>query len=178
MLNHDLLAGTPGSDREIRSRHAIFAICAVMCVMTNSVTAQAPPLGDATVKIAGGVVGAGIGYKWGRGTLSYQGQSFEFCVRGVSIGDVGAAALRADGIVFHMRSPADFVGTYRVVSLGAAVVIGESAALLKNKRGVTMELEVQEVGVRFNIAATGVKVVMADGRHGCKASSSASGQTS
>jgi len=132
-------------------------------------------VGDATIKVSGGSVGAGIGYKWGRGTLSYQGQQFEFCVRGMSIGDVGGAALKADGVVFHMSSLEDFAGTYRVVSLGAAVGIGESAASLKNKRGVIIELEVREVGMRFNVAASGVKLMMAGG-HGCRVSASASHQ--
>jgi hypothetical protein len=72
-----------------------------------------------------------------------------------------------------MSSPEDFPGTYRVVSLGAAVGIGESAAFLENKRGVIIELEVQEVGVRFNVAATGIKLMMAGGR-GCKVSAPAS----
>ena len=35
---------------------------------------EPPATLDATVKLSGGVLAAGIGYKWGHGTLNYQGQ--------------------------------------------------------------------------------------------------------
>jgi hypothetical protein len=122
---------------------------------------------DATVKLSGGVLAAGIGYKWGHGTLNYQGQDFKFRIQGLSVGDVGAANLAAQGAVFNLKSLEDFSGEYFALSTGVAIVRGESAAILKNKRGVMMELELKEIGVRFNIAATGLKIIMAN-RPGCK----------
>jgi hypothetical protein len=122
---------------------------------------------DATVKLSGGVLAAGIGYKWGHGTLNYQGHDFKFCIHGLSVGDVGVANLAAQGAVFNLKSLDDFSGRYFELSTGAAVVRGESAAILKNNRGVMMELELREVGVRFNIAATGLKIIMANNR-GCR----------
>jgi hypothetical protein len=61
----------------------------------NTRIAVPPATLDATVKLSGGVVAAGVGYKWGRGTLSYQGQQLKFCIRGLSVGDVGIANLSA-----------------------------------------------------------------------------------
>lgn len=55
---------------------------------------------------------------------------------------------------------------------GVALGLGESAAIMKNERGVMMEIELQEVGLRFNLAATGAKIAMAGERH-CKAAKSA-----
>jgi len=136
--------------------------------MFSSSHENAPPATlDATVKLSGGVVAAGVGYKWGRGTLSYQGQQLKFCIRGLSVGDVGIANLSAQGAVFNLKSPDDFSGKYFAMSTGVAIAVGESAAILKNQRGVMMELELREVGVRFNIAATGLKIVMANSP-GCK----------
>jgi hypothetical protein len=86
---------------------------------------------------------------------------------GLSVGDVGVAKLTAQGAVFNLKSPEDFSGKYFAVSTGVAIAVGESAAILKNERGVMMELELREVGVRFNIAATGLKIVMANSP-GCK----------
>jgi hypothetical protein len=122
---------------------------------------------DATVKLSGGMLAAGIGYKWGHGTLNYHGQDFKFCIHGLSVGDVGAANLTAQGAVFNLKSVEDFSGKYFALSGGFAIVRGESAAILKNKHGVMMELELQEIGVRFNIAATGLKIIMANSP-GCK----------
>jgi hypothetical protein len=86
---------------------------------------------DATVKLSGGVLAAGIGYKWGHGTLYYQGQELKFCIRGLSVGDVGAANLAAEGAVFNLKSLDDFPGKYFALSGGFAIARGESAAILK-----------------------------------------------
>jgi hypothetical protein len=61
------------------------------------------------------------------GTLNYQGQQFEFCIRGLSIGDVGAARLAAEGAVFNLKSLDDFSGKYFALSGGFALARGESA---------------------------------------------------
>jgi hypothetical protein len=39
-------------------------------------------LPDATLRISGTLLAAGVGYKWGRGTLDYQGQELKFCIHG------------------------------------------------------------------------------------------------
>ena len=129
---------------------------------------QPSPTLDATVKLRGGVVGAGVGYKWGHGTLTYQGQQIPFCLHGLSVGDVGAASVDALGNVYNLQDMEDFAGRYFALSGGVAIVRGESAAILKNKRGVMLELEMLEKGLRFNIAATGLRISLA-GQHGCKA---------
>jgi hypothetical protein len=115
------------------------------------------------------VLAAGLGYSWGHGTLSYQGQQYKFCIRGLSIGDVGAASLDAQGNVYNLKSLEDFAGKYFALSGGFAAVRGESAAIVKNKNGVMMELETLVTGLRFNISATGLKIRLAD-QQGCKVS--------
>ncbi len=123
---------------------------------------------DATLRLKGGLVSAGIGYEWGRGTLSYQGKEYAFCIRGLAVGEVGAADIDAQGVIFHMSSLEDFPGKYSAVSLGAAMIKGESTALLKNHRGVTMQLDSRVTGLRFNISASGVKITLAGNPH-CRA---------
>ncbi len=145
-------------------------IAGVTCASaTEPATGDAPPVTvDGSVTLSGGTVAAGVGYKWGHGTLSYKGQDIAFCVRGLSLGDVGAARLTASGPVYNLKSPDDFFGKYFAVSVGVALVRGESATILKNNHGVMMELELREVGVRINMATTGVKIVSASDPQ-CKA---------
>jgi hypothetical protein len=57
---------------------------------------------------------------------------------------------------------------YFAVSAGVALVHGESTAMLKNERGVTMELETKARGLRFNIATSGLRIALA-GEQGCAA---------
>ena len=148
---------------------ALLTGCMVASAAHNGdVPSSAPPATlDGTVKLKGGVVGAGVGYKWGRGTLTYHGGEFKFCVRGLSVGDLGAASVDAQGLVYNLQDRDDFSGRYFAISGGFAIGRGESGALLKNKRGVMLELEMLESGLRFNIAATGLKIVFA-GQPGCK----------
>jgi len=116
---------------------------------------------DATLTLSGHLIGAGIGYKWGRGVLEYDGEERRFCIRGLSLGDVGAAKLEAHGGVFNLGSLEDFPGKYFGISTGVAIARGESAALLKNDRGVMIELESKVKGLRFSMAASGVRIILA-----------------
>ena len=145
------------------------ASISVPCAADDIGALSSPPSAtlDGTVKITGGVVAAGIGYKWGRGTLSFQGQQFKFCVRGLAVGDAGIVSVDAQGNVYNLKALEDFPGKYFALSGGFAIVRGESAAILKNKRGVMMQLELLETGVRFNMAATRLKISLAD-QPGCK----------
>jgi hypothetical protein len=122
---------------------------------------------DATVQMSGTTVAAGIGYGWGRGTITYHGEEHPFCVRGVAVGDVGVARVHAEGLVFNLTHLHDFPGKYYAGSMGVAVIGGESAVLLKNQTGVNMQLETKEKGLRFNIAASGLRISLAhNGRCG------------
>ncbi len=166
----------------IRDKHAVIrplktslqvllllGTAAISCASESGPPQDIPPPAtlDATVRLSGGMLAAGVGYKWGHGTLTYKGQEFGFCIHGLSVGDVGAANLSAQGAVFNLKSLDDFSGKYFALSGGFAIARGESAAILKNKRGVMMEIEVRELGLRFNIAATGLRIIMANSP-GCK----------
>ena len=124
------------------------------------------PVADATLKLSGTLVAAGVGYKWGRGTLSYQGQELEFCIHGMSLGDVGAAKLTAYGVVYNLKSLDDFSGKYFAMSVGVAIARGESASLLQNERGVTIELESKVKGLRLTMAGTSLRIEL-QGSRGC-----------
>jgi hypothetical protein len=116
---------------------------------------------DGSLNLAGGTVAAGIGYSWGHGTLSYGGQSHPFKITGVSIVDVGAASISASGRVYNLKNLADFNGNYVAVTAGIAVAGGGSAAYLKNEHGVVIKLHSSDVGLRFALAADGLKVKLA-----------------
>jgi hypothetical protein len=149
---------------------ALLAIATLSSCATGILAEEKPLEFDATVRMSGGLVAVGMGYGWGHGTLSYQGTDYPFCVRGPSFGDVAAASLQAEGLVFNLHSLEDFPGRYLTFSTGAALVRGESAATLKNEHGVTMQLETKVRGLRLNIAASHSTIVLA-GQHGCSAPS-------
>ena len=121
---------------------------------------------DGTIKLSAELVAVGMGYGWGQGTLSYQGADYIFCVRGLSFGEIAVANLQAEGLVYNLHSLENLPGRYLTFSTGAALVRGESAAMLKNEHGVTMQLEAKVRGVRLNIAASRLTIILA-GQQGC-----------
>jgi len=113
---------------------------------------------DATLRLQGGAVAAGIGYVWGRGTVSYQGADHRFQIRGFSVVDVGGAKISATGIVMHLSTLQDFGGTYVAWGAGLTVAGGGSAVYLKNQHGVVIKLISSTAGLRFNLSGNGVRV--------------------
>lgn len=124
-----------------------------------------PSSPDATLNFSGGVIAIGVGYGWGHGTLDYQGTTHRFRVHGLSVLDVGAANLTAQGEVYNLKSLADFAGNYVAASAGAAVAGGGSAAMLENEHGVKIRLTSTVVGLRFNLAAGGVRISLGSHHH-------------
>ena len=75
---------------------------------------------DATIKLKGGSVAAGIGFSWGSGTLTYQGKEYPVSVNGLSLGKVGISGSSASGEVYHLKKIEDFNGHYNASSAGSS----------------------------------------------------------
>ena len=52
---------------------------------------------DATLRLSGGSLAAGIGFSWGKGTLTYKGKDYPVSVNGLSLGKVGISGASAYG---------------------------------------------------------------------------------
>src|SRR5271154_7518015 len=117
---------------------------------------------SAYVWLSGGSVAVGIGYTWGHGTLYYSKdqKQYKFKLSGVSIADVGAAGITAEGEVYNLSSPADLSGKYSAVTAGVTIIEGGSIAYLKNDKGVVVVLHSQTGGLRFNLSANGVRLTV------------------
>ena len=74
--------------------------------------------------------------------------------------DVGGAGISAEGEVYNLANPADLSGNYSAYTAGITVGEGGSIAYLKNEKGVVIALHSQTGGLRFNLAASGVKVTL------------------
>jgi hypothetical protein len=120
--------------------HKLFlSLFAIVFASTVAVAAEgdsaAPPVAEqaipsAYVWFSGGSVAIGIGYTWGHGTLYYSKDQKQYAFRlsGVSIADVGAAGITAEGEVYNLSRPADLSGNYSAVTAGATVIEGGSVA--------------------------------------------------
>jgi hypothetical protein len=151
--------------------HKLFQSLVLVAFVSGVATAQAassaPPLAEgaipsAYVWLSGGTVAVGIGYTWGHGTLynSKDQKEYKFKLSGVSIADVGGAGITAEGEVYNLTTPADLSGNYSAVTAGVTIIEGGSVAYLKNDKGVVIKLHSQTGGLRFNLAAEGMRITL------------------
>ncbi len=148
----------------------ILSLVATLFVSTVAMAAgdgSAPPVSAGAIPsgyvwLSGGSVAVGIGYTWGHGTLYYSKdqKQYPFKLSGISIVDVGAAGINAEGEVYNLTSPADLSGNFSAVTAGLTVFEGGSVAYLKNEKGVVIKLHSQTGGLRFNLSANGMHLTL------------------
>jgi hypothetical protein len=153
-------------------RQIFLSLVAIVLASTVAVAAEgassaSPPVAEGSIPsgyvwLSGGVVAVGIGYSWGHGTLynSKDQKQYKFKISGVSVADVGAAGISAEGEVYNLATPADLSGDYSAVTAGVTVIEGGSVAYLKNDKGVVIKLHSQTGGIRFNLSASGMHVTL------------------
>ena len=74
------------------------------------------------------------------------------------MGSVGATKINANGSVYHLKSLADFDGTYSSVEAGATAGGGGSVLAMQNQNGVVVHLVSTSQGVKLTLGAGGVKM--------------------
>lgn len=133
-----------------------FVTLGIMLLLAQAVhTAEKP---DATVRMTGKAVSAGVGMSWGNGVLTYQGKEYPFSISGLSAGNVGVSSAEVSGEVFNLKNLNDFNGNYTSAGAGAAVAGGAGAATMKNQNGVVMNLVATTQGLSFKFGVDGMKV--------------------
>ena len=94
-----------------RSMIAVVAVGSLVTALAGLALAQGGT-SDATLTLSEGSVAAGIGFSWGKGTLSYGGKTYPVKVQGLSVGEVGVTRATAKGDVCPTwRSSRTFRGT-------------------------------------------------------------------
>jgi len=131
------------------------AMAALVCV-GGVATADEKPSGTVTMESKS--VALGVGVTWGDGKLNYEGKTYPFTVKGLSVVDLGVSKVSARGKVYHLRKVDDFSGTYAAAQAGAAVGGGMSVVALKNQNGVVMELSSTQTGVKLTLAGEGIEI--------------------
>jgi hypothetical protein len=137
---------------------AVASLLTVAAVGSAARAQSGPP--DASISLSGGGAAFGVGYQWGKGTLTYQGQQIPFKIRGLSIVDIGASRYSASGSVYNLKDPKDLAGTYAALSAGATVGGGGSATRMQNDKGVIIELGATRAGAQFNLGPKGMTITM------------------
>ena len=147
----------------MRRTIAVLMMAAALALGTTAAEAKSKSSRpDATIKFSGGSVGAGIGFSWGSGTVTYKGKTHNIKVDGLSVGDVGVTSMTAVGNVFHLKSLEDLNGTYTAASAGAAAGGGGSLTTMRNQNGVVINMHATSKGVKLKLAVDGVKISLTE----------------
>jgi len=115
---------------------------------------------DATLELSQGQVGIGIGFSWGEGTLTYQGNKYPVTVHGISVIDVGITKATAFGKVYGLTKLEDFDGNYTAASAEGTLGGGAGATTMKNQNGVVIDLFTTTQGINIKLAPSGVKLML------------------
>jgi len=126
-----------------------------------SAVAQDP---DAILKVHTTSIAAGVGYSWGGGMLTFQGQAYPCRIDGLAVGEVGISSADAIGNVYHLTKIEDFSGTYMAVSTGAVLAGGGDIATMRNQHGVVIDLTDTSQGAKIMLAVQGVKITLEGGQ--------------
>jgi hypothetical protein len=132
-------------------------VVGVMTGFTQAATHESKP--DATLRLSGGSFALGIGFRWGSGTLTYNGRDYPIKVNGLSVGKVGMTGVSADGEVFNLKHLQDFNGHYNVGAAGTRGVTlasGKAGTLMTNQAGVIVRLSATQKGIDVNATGGGV----------------------
>jgi hypothetical protein len=132
----------------------------VLVVMTGFTQAAKEGKPDATLRLSGKSVAAGIGFSWGKGTLTYKGKDYPVSVKGLALGKVGISGVTASGKVYNLKKLQDFDGNYTSAGAGMTLAGGGSAIAMKNQNGVRVVLHATTRGVDLTIGGAGVDMAI------------------
>jgi hypothetical protein len=145
----------------MRRRLTVWVVVgSVLALLGGSALAQGAKKPDATLKLTEGSVAVGVGWTWGKGTLTYKGKTYPVKIDGLSVGEVGVTKAEASGDVFNLKSLDDFDGVYRAASAGGTAVKGGGATALQNDKGVVIELKSKTKGASLKLALEGLKLAL------------------
>lgn len=142
---------------------AVTLVSVLVCLSSFSLAEEKTP--DATLTLSGGSVGAGLGYQWGKGTLTYKGKTYDIEYNGLSFGELGGSGRNISGSVYNLKNVDDFVGRYAALKTGIAVAAGGEVSTMSNDKGVKIDLQGVERGIKLSFGTEGLKFSFADESH-------------
>lgn len=137
------------------------ALAVILLFTFATVSAQPTdpyPIGEITLKAT--QVSAGIGWTWGKGTMMFKGKAYPFAVEGLKVAAVGFSTINAKGDVYNLKNPSDLAGKYLAAGAGAALVKGKAGLIMRNEKGVVINLIADQEGVQLNLGADGLVIAM------------------
>ena len=137
-----------------------FLLAGLTGCSSKSTTASHDENASGTITIDETQVMLIIGGSWGGGTLSFNGGTHKFKVKGLKLGGIGMHKVVLNGDVYKLNDIKDFSGTYFAAEAGITIVKGVGGFWLKNSNGVTLHLTSKTEGLALSIGIEGLNIDM------------------
>ena len=86
------------------------------------------------------------------GVLHFQGKTYPFKAKGVTVGGIGYTKSHAQGDVYFLKNAEDFAGSYSAVTIGAAAgTAGAGGSQYENQKGVYVRVKSKSEGLALNL---------------------------
>jgi len=138
---------------------ALVVVGGLVAALAGLAVAQS---GTGTLSLTDGSVAAGVGFTWGKGTLTYAGKTYPVKVEGLSLGEVGVSRATAVGTVSNLKNLSEFSGTYVAAGAGATAAGGGDIAVMRNQNGVVIEVKSTTQGASLKFGVDGVRLTLAN----------------
>jgi hypothetical protein len=130
-----------------------------LAVVPNVLAAEQQPSG--TVEISEYELAYIFNGSAGGGKLNFQDNTYDFKLKGLGVGGIGAAHVSAVGEVYNLENVENFAGKYAEGGIGfAATDKGKGHVWLKNENGVVLHLTTTQEGLGLMAGVDGVIVTM------------------
>jgi hypothetical protein len=146
---------------QMMKKTAVLVLAMMMMAGLNQAVAKEESTAtkpDATLALSGKSVALGIGFSWGKGTLTYKGKEYNVKVDGLSVGKVGVTGASLAGQVYNLKKLSDFNGHYSTGGVGATIGGGRGKIAMKNQNDVEILLTATTRGLDVTVAGAGVTV--------------------
>ena len=96
----------------------------------------------------------------GSGQITFQGTTRNFKAVSAGAGGSGAQQLKATGEVYHLKSLADFPGTYDAAKSGFTIFKGKIHERLENDKCVVIYVEGKTTGLASSTGVSKITITM------------------
>jgi hypothetical protein len=113
---------------------------------------------DAKVTMEAKRLTVGLGFTWGDGTLRFKGNKYKFKISGLNLVGLGFTTVKAKGDVYNLKDLDDFPGKYFGVEAGGTLFTGTAGLLMKNTKGVVINLKAEQKGAELKVGNEGLSI--------------------
>jgi hypothetical protein len=140
----------------MRKKLLVVALVLALALTAGTALAQTP---SGTISITLNSASALMGAAWGQAVVTFEGKTHLFQVRGLKVLSVGIRVLELNGDVYNLKNLTDLSGTYKKADpAGITLIAGEKGLVIRNDRGVTINLKGMKKGLNVDLVAEGLTI--------------------